>query len=125
MNRPRDEPTVLNRPVMKRPVMNRPATSTSVSDGKVSYYSHKPCSTHPSDKIDPINYFLAFVIEQSFHAGANSRKMQPYSRRIMHEVRREKRRYFYRHPTAGRRLYISVLQNTTLIFNLIFMCTKL
>jgi len=26
MNRPRDETTVLNRPVMKRPVMNRPAT---------------------------------------------------------------------------------------------------
>jgi len=26
MNRPQDEPTVLNRPVMNRPVMKQPAT---------------------------------------------------------------------------------------------------
>jgi len=30
MNRPCDEPTVLNRPVMKRPVMKRPATSVAI-----------------------------------------------------------------------------------------------
>jgi len=36
MNRPCDEPTVLNRPVMKRPVMNQPATVILFSFNKIS-----------------------------------------------------------------------------------------